>query len=562
MKFAEMPYKRPDLASVLADCEALTRKIRAAATVEELLALYREENACLAHYRTAQVLANIHYTQDTRDAAWSAEQDWFDENGPAVASAEAKIAKALLENPHAKALEEAFGARVLPTLKNRVLSMDERVIPLQKEENALTSAYQKLYGGALVELDGKQLTIPQLSLYKQSLDRAVRRAAYEAEASYFDAHREEFDTLYDKLVKNRNEQARILGYRDYSELSYIRMNRIGYGPREVAAFRAEVAAQVVPMLKDMMAMRAERTGIAHPMFWDSALAFADGSPTPHGSYDELMAGARRMYHELSPETGEFIDFMMDNEMFDVMSRPGKMSGGYEEIIPDHKAPFIFANWNGTAGDVDVLTHECGHAFESYLAARTDLPEELQCPGMESAEIHSMSMEFLTAPWHHLFFGPDTDKYELFHAEDNFVFLPYGCMVDEFQHIAYQQPDLTPEQRNQVWLDLEKKYRPWNDFGDLPFYSRGAGWQRQLHIYECPFYYIDYCLATVVALQFFTASLRNHADAWQRYLRLTRLAGTAPYTELVESAGLQVPFAAGSLTALSHTIHDWIKEHQI
>ena len=231
MKFAEMPYKRPDLASVLADCEALTRKIRAAATAEELLALYREENACLAHYRTAQVLANIHYTQDTRDAAWSAEQDWFDENGPAVASAEAKIAKALLENPHAKALEEAFGARVLPTLKNRVLSMDERVIPLQKEENALTSAYQKLYGGALVELDGKQLTIPQLSLYKQSLDRAVRRAAYEAEASYFDAHREEFDTLYDKLVKNRNEQARILGYRDYSELSYIRMNRIGYGPQ-------------------------------------------------------------------------------------------------------------------------------------------------------------------------------------------------------------------------------------------------------------------------------------------------------------------------------------------
>lgn len=562
MKFSEMPYVRPDLAQVLADCAAYAEKIRKADSGEELVRLYREENACLAHYRTAQVLANIHYTQDTRDARWTAEQDWFDENGPSVANAEVEIARALLANPHSRALEAAFGSTILPTLENRVRSMDERVIDLQKEENALVSAYQKLYGGALVELDGKQLTIPQLMLYKQSLDRSIRRSAYEAEASYFDAHREEFDSIYDKLVKNRNEQARILGYRDYSELSYIRMNRIGYGPREVAAFRQEVADHVVPMLRDVMAMRAKRVGLEHPMFWDGELTFADGSPVPHGSYEELMERARTMYHELSPETGEFIDFMQDNEMFDVMSRPGKMSGGYEEIIPDHKTPFIFANWNGTAGDVDVLTHECGHAFEAYLAARTDLPEELQCPGMESAEIHSMSMEFLTAPWHGLFFGPDTDKYELFHTEDSFLFLPYGCMVDEFQHIAYQQPDLSPEQRNEVWRKLEEKYRPWNDFGDLPFYGRGAGWQRQLHIYECPFYYIDYCLATVIALQFFTASLQDHADAWQRYLKLTRLAGTATYAQLAQSAGMKVPFTPGSLTALSATIHDWIANHQV
>ncbi|MDD6320578.1 MAG: M3 family oligoendopeptidase [Oscillospiraceae bacterium] len=564
MKFSEMTYTRPDLQKVLAECADCAEKIRRADTPEKLVELYREENKIMDHYRTAAILAEIHYTQDTRDPFWSAEQDWFDSNGPAVANADVLIAKAILENPHADVLEKTFGSRVLPTLKNKVLSMDERVLELQKEENALSSAYQKLYGAALVELDGKQLTIPQLTLYKESTDPAVRRKAYEAEASYFDAHRAEFDEIYDKMIKNRNEQAHILGYHDYSELSYVRMNRIGYGPKEVAAFREEVVEQVVPMLEKLMKLRNRRTGIEHPMFWDSTFYFADGNPVPHGSYEELMAGARTMYHELSPETAEFIDFMQDNEMFDVLSRPGKMGGGYEEIIPDYKAPFIFANWNGTSGDVDVLTHEAGHAFESYLAAKdpSDIPGELQCPGMESAEIHSMSMEFLTEPWHHLFFKEDTAKYELYHTEDSFFFLPYGCMVDEFQHIMYQNPDLTPDERNAEWLKLEKKYRPWNDFGDLPMYSRGAGWQRQLHIFECPFYYIDYCLASVIALQFFVAQLKNPKDAWERYLRMTRLAGTATYTEMAECAGMKVPFTKGSLTDLARTVADWIEHNQI
>ena len=349
MKFSEMKYERPDLDKVLAQCEEYAKKMAAAQSGEELVQLYREENAMMAHYHTASCLASIHYTQDTRDEYWSGEQEWFDATGPAVSNAARNVAEAILSNPHAKALEEAFGTRILPSLRNLVLSMDDRVIELQKEENALTSAYQKLYGGAMAELDGKQLTIPQLTLYKQSTDPAMRRKAYEAEAVYFDAHRAEFDEIYDKMVKNRNEQARILGYNDYSELSYIRMNRIGYGPAEVAAFRQEVVEQVVPMIQKALALRNKRTGIENPMFWDSTISFADGNPVPHGSYDELMAGARKMYHELSPETAEFIDFMQDNEMFDVLSRPGKMSGGYEEMLPDYKTPFIFANWTARRG---------------------------------------------------------------------------------------------------------------------------------------------------------------------------------------------------------------------
>ena len=563
MKFNEMTYTRPDIGALLARCKELAAKAAAAPDGDALVRLYNEQSEAFAEYNTAANLANIHYTCDTRDAYWKAEQDFFDANGPAVTNASVEISRAFLANPHVDALTEKFGTTCVAGMKNAVLGMDDRTVELQQQFNALVSRYQQIYGGALVELDGKQLTIPQLGPYKEDLDPAVRRAAYEAEAGYFDAHRAELDELYGQIVQNLNAQARVMGYHDYSELSYVRMNRIGYGPEEIRKFRDQVANDVVPQLQKVMALRAKRTGIAHPAFTDLPILFRDGNPKPIPGYKARMDAARTMYHELSPETAEFIDFMQDNELFDVESRPGKMSGGYMTSLPSYKAPFIFANWNDTSGDVDVLTHECGHAFEGYVAERDPaIPADLECPGMESAEIHSMAMEFLTAPWHHLLFGRDTDKYALLHAEDSFVFLAYGCEVDEFQHIMYQNPDLTPDERNAEWLKLEKKYRPWIDFDNLPFYGRGAGWQRQLHIYECPFYYIDYCLSTMAALQFFLLSLTDHKDAWARYLRLVRRAGTASYTELLETAGLKVPFEEGSIKGIAQQMTDWLENHQV
>ena len=563
MKFNEMTYTRPDIDALLARCRELAAKAAAAPDGDALVRLYYEQSEAFAEYNTAANLANIHYTCDTRDAYWKAEQDFFDANGPAVTNASVEISRAFLANPHVDALTEKFGTTCVAGMKNAVLSMDDRTVELQQQFNALVSRYQQIYGGALVELDGKQLTIPQLGPYKEDLNPAVRRAAYEAEAGYFDAHRAELDELYGQIVQNLNAQARVMGYHDYSELSYVRMNRIGYGPEEIRKFRDQVANDVVPQLQKVMALRAKRTGIAHPAFTDLPILFRDGNPKPIPGYKARMDAARTMYHELSPETAEFIDFMQDNELFDVESRPGKMSGGYMTSLPSYKAPFIFANWNNTSGDVDVLTHECGHAFEGYVAERDPaIPADLECPGMESAEIHSMAMEFLTAPWHHLLFGRDTDKYALLHAEDSFVFLAYGCEVDEFQHIMYQNPDLTPDERNAEWLKLEKKYRPWIDFDNLPFYGRGAGWQRQLHIYECPFYYIDYCLSTMAALQFFLLSLTDHKDAWARYLRLVRRAGTASYTELLETAGLKVPFEEGSIKGIAQQMTDWLEAHQV
>ena len=561
MKFSELVYSRPDTGAVLAAYAALTQRVQAACSPSEITDVFAEHIKLDTDYSFMARLASIRYTIDTRDAFYTAEREHFDETDPTVGNAQLALYRALLESPFRSALAEKYGEILLTKMDLAVRSSDDRVLALQQEENRLVSEYQKLYASFMVHFDGKDLTLPQLGVYKQGPDRAVRKAAYVAEGEWFDAHRTEFDELYSKLVENRNAQAKALGYHDYSELSYLRMGRIGYGPAEVKNYREQVLRDVVPVVHELQKRRFARAGVPDAKFYDLPVFFADGNPKPHGTSDELLQRCRQMYRELSPETSEFIDWMFENECFDVLSKPGKAMGGYMEEISGY-GPFVFSNWNGTSGDVDVITHEMGHAFQGYVAHKLGLVPELSCPGMESAEIHSMSMEFLTSPWHHLFFGPDTAKYQLMHAEDSLFFLPYGCIVDEFQHIMYQQPDLTPDERNAVWLELEKKYRPWNKFGDLPFYGRGAGWQRQLHIFECPFYYIDYCLAQTVALQFFAAHLRNPADAWQRYLALVRKGGTESYAGLVQAAGFAVPFDSGSLKPVADTVAQWIREHQV
>lgn len=226
----------------------------------------------------------------------------------------------------------------------------------------------------------------------------------------------------------------------------------------MASVRAQIRRDVVPVVSHLKAMQHARTGVADPKLWDDVFQFPDGMAAPHGTPDEIMAAGKEMYHSLSPETSEFIDEMFEAECFDVLSKPGKAQGGYCTSLPEYKLPFIFSNFNGTADDVDVLTHEAGHAFADWIAARKDIPELLRNPGMESCEIHSMSMEFLTSDYYHLFYGEDTAKAMIAHAADSVYFLPYGSMVDEFQHIVYSNPDMTPAERNAAWAKLETEYR--------------------------------------------------------------------------------------------------------
>lgn len=557
MKFSEMPYVRPDLAAFQAKAEEIAQKIAGAASAQEQIDAVLAFDQVQAEMSTATSLAYVRHTIDTRDAFYDKENDYADEIAPAVQEAEQKVTKALLASPFRAELEDRFGKLLFTNLEIAVRTFAPKNMALMQEENKLQSEYQKLYASALVEWNGEKLPLPKLGPYKQSPDRAVRKAAYEAEGKWFDSHQAELDELYDKLVKNRTAQAKNMGYENYLKLGYDRLGRNCYGPAQVAAFRDQIAQDMVPIVAKVKKDQEKRLGVEKLKFWDDVLLFPDGNADPQGTADEILAAGKQMYHELSPETAEFADFLWGNELLDVLSKEGKAPGGYCTEFRSYKAPFIFSNFNGTSGDVDVLTHEAGHAFAGFRAMRKGYLGNMTSPTIEACEVHSMSMEFLTAPWHEKFFGPLTRKYELGHCEDALIFIPYGCMVDEFQHRMYENPELTPAQRNQLWLDLEKKYRPWIDFEDLPFYSRGAGWQRQLHIYLYPLYYIDYCMAQTVAFQFWIASMKDRADAWARYLCFADAGGTRTFEGLVEKAGLKVPYAPGCIREIGEAISNWI-----
>lgn len=562
MKFQEMTYQRPDLTALYAAVDEAVKQVRQAGGGAELVEIYDRVTALTVEMETAATLAEIRHTIDTTDEFYNAEQDFFDENMPMVSVKLLGYTKAVLASPFQAALAEKYGAVLLEKMENAVKSMDDRLVALKQEENALETAYQKRYASARIPFEGGEYTVAQMGPFTMSTDRARRKAAYAAVGDFFDSVQEELDELYDKMVKNRTRQGEIMGFDSFTPLGDIRLCRLGYGREEIRALRENVVKDIVPYVVKLKQAQGKRIGIADMKFYDEPLSFPDGNPTPKGTPEEILAAGQEMYRCLSPETAEFIDFMMENDLFDVLAKPGKAPGGYCTIISKYKSPFIFSNFNGTAGDVDVLTHEAGHAFAFYRGCVNNVTPELMIPGMESAEIHSMSMEFLTDAYHRLFFKEDTAKYELAHAEDALFFLPYGCQVDEFQEIVYENPAMTPAQRNTLWLELDQKYRPWIDNDSLPFYSRGAAWQRQMHIYSSPFYYIDYVLAQSVALNFYLVHKKDKQDAWQRYLALVNKSGTQTYPQLVHAAGFQTPYEGSTLELVGKETYEWVANHPL
>lgn len=562
MKFTEMPYQRPDLDAVRAQVEDIARRIGDAASAQEVLDAYEAFDALNKDVSTRIALASVRHTIDTRDEFYDQENDFVDQAAPALQELFQQINLALLASPFRSQLEEKLGKLLFTNLEIQVRTMKPEIMDLMQEENRLQSEYQKLYASAVVEWNGEKLPLPKLGPYKQSPDRSIRRAAYEVEGKWFDAHQAQLDELYDKLVKNRTAQGRAMGYDSYIPLGYDRLGRNCYGPEQVAAFREQIARDMVPIVAQIKKDQEKRLGVDKLKFYDDILLFPDGNADPYGTPEEILAAGHQMYRELSGETAEFADFLFDNGLLDVLSKDGKAPGGYCTTFPNYQAPFIFSNFNGTSGDVDVLTHEAGHAFAFFRSMRKGYPASQVEATIEACEVHSMAMEFLTAPWHEKFFGDRTRKYEIGHCEDALIFIPYGCMVDEFQHLIYENPHWTPAQRNKKWLELERKYRPWIDFADLPFYGRGAGWQRQLHIYLYPLYYIDYCMAQTVAFQFWIASMANREDAWARYLRFADAGGTKTFEELVAAAGLKLPYAPGCIREIGQAISRWISENNL
>ncbi|MDR2605915.1 MAG: M3 family oligoendopeptidase [Oscillospiraceae bacterium] len=563
MKFSQMRYERIDVDAFKAAVTALMAEFETAKTVDEAVAAYDRIDREFIRAMSMRSLAYIRNSLDTRDEFYSAEQDYMDEVSPLLQEVSQEVSRMLLASPFRAELEEKWGSVMFLNTEIALKAFSPELIPLMQEENKLTTEYDKLIASAQIEYDGKTLTLAQISPYHENAARAVRKSSLDAKGTWFSQHRERLDGIFDELVKLRTAMAATLGYKNYIELGYYQMTRNCYNADMVKKFRDAVKKYIVPVAGKLIEAQAERIhapGTRLSMY-DAALQYLDGNANPQGTPDEIFEAGKKMYHELSPDTAEFIDFMLENELFDVLTRPGKSGGGYCDDIPLYEAQFIFANFNGTSADVDVLTHEAGHAFAGYCG-RGIFPYDLRQYTYETAETHSMSMEFFTHPWMELFFGAQTAKYLYTHTADALIFLPYGCMVDEFQHIVYERPELTPAERNEVWKKLEAEYRPYLDFSEPPFYSEGRRWQAQAHIYVRPFYYIDYCLAQTNALSFWTLDLQNHAEAWDTYRRFIGYAGTKTFTDLVALSGLPSPFEEQTLKAIADGASKWLEENKV
>ena len=563
IKFSEMPYQRPDLEELKVKCGGLTRRLEQAGSYAEARDVFLEWETLQKHIQTQSTLASIRHSIDTRDAFYDGEAKFWNGAWPELQEYTQAWTRAMLASPFRADFAAEYGDLMFINAEIELKTFSPEIIPDLQQENDLTQAYEKLLASAQIPFEGGVYTLSQMTPFKTDADDARRLAAWKAEGQWYKDHQQELDSLYDQLVHLRDGMGKKLGYEGYTTLGYYRMGRNCYTKEDVEQFRAAVRKYLVPVADSIYREQAKRLGKQYPMsFADNALEFRSGNPRPTGTPEQILEQGRKFYDELSPETGAFFRTMLDGELLDVLSTEGKESGGYCTSLPDYGVPFIFANFNGTQGDVEVVTHEAGHAFAAYLN-RDRVPMSTVWPGMEACEVHSMSMEFMAWPWSELFFGQDTRKFHYSHLSSALTFIPYGTMVDHFQHIVYEHPELTPAQRHAEWKRLLGIYMPWMKLdGEIPFYAEGEGWQRQHHIYSSPFYYIDYCLAQTVSLELWAMMQRDQKDAWEHYMAYARQGGSRTFTELLSHAGLKSPFDEACLREVCQTAQAWLDQFDL
>ena len=540
MNFKDIVYERCDYDSIKSIYEKALADIRSSEKFEDLKASIEGLNKTRVHLQTMKELASIKYSINTKDDFYMAENEYWDEYGPLYQDLDYNLYQTLLKIDYKDQIIGEYGQQFYGLMECNVKSFSKEIIGLLQEENKLMSEYTALLASAKIDFDGRICNLSDMNLYMESLNDKIREEAIRAHTHFFEENEARFDQIFDRLVKIRHQMALKMGYKSFVDLGYYRMQRTDYNRDMVANLRKNVLVKYGKKAQDLYDDQAKRIGRDKIDYFCEKIEFLDGNAEPQGGSEEIFEAGRAMYSSLSEETKEFFEFLLSRGLFDVEARENKAMGGYCTVLPEYRMPFIFANFNGTVDDIDVLTHEAGHAFQMYMSRHINMPE-LIFPTLDSCEIHSMSMEFFTYPWMDLFFGQDVEKYKTYHYGSAIKFLPYGCLVDHFQHEIYENPDMTPEQRKETWSRLEKNYLPYRDYGDLEILNRGGYWYRQGHIFKDPFYYIDYVLAQICALNFYEKMQEDFDIAWNDYLKICKLGGKYSFFNLVKAGNLPNPF---------------------
>jgi M3 family oligoendopeptidase len=554
MRFSEMPYSRPDTNALRDSATARLAAWKSASSAEEQLSILTDWERQEQRISTLSTMAYIRFQQDTSSEQSRAERTFFDQINPDLQGDKIRFLQAVLGSPHRSTLEARLGGHVFQLWEAECTTFRDEIAADKRTESALTMRYSSAMAALRIPFQGAEYTLSTLRAFFGNPDRSVRLAATQAQAKALATIQDDLDEIYGQLVETRDRMARSLGHDTYTPLGYSEMHRTDYTDTQVAAFRQAVQDTIVPLAARIRARQADKLGIQDYGFHDEAVNDKRGAPRPQGDHDWMMERASQMFSSMGTDFGDFFQMMKQRELLDLKSRDGKAGGGFCASFETHGVPFIFANFNGTQDDVNVFTHECGHAFQVY-SSRNLSPREYLWPTYEAAEILSMGLEFLCYPHMHLFFGDSAPRFRTGHLESAITFIPYGAAIDEFQHRVYASPSDRGPEWHASWKDLEASYLPWRRYQDTPFFEEGRLWQRQRHVYNRPFYYIDYCIAQLCALQLWSRARKDRTDTMRLYRDLCNLGGSMPFTALLETVGLENPFDPAVIARLSAEISD-------
>ncbi|MAT99195.1 MAG: M3 family oligoendopeptidase [Anaerolineaceae bacterium] len=537
-ELAERPLSSDNLRQWLIDWSDLTRLLFEAASV-----IYIEKSQNTADEEKEQAFLDL-----------------IEEVYPQAQTAAQTLKERLLAfDPNSTVLQDM--TLVLRNMKNEADLYREENIPLFTEASKLENEYDKITGGLKAEWEGEEKNLSQLGFFLNDKDRAVRQKAWQAISDLWLSQREPLNAVYGKLLALRQQIAHNAGLPDYRAYAFREKGRFEYTPEDCLTFHDAIETAVVPALRRILKRKRERLGYTRLRPWDwvpekgALVDDSDGEPLrPYQGQDALIQHTLNIFNQLDPQLSRYVATMAEDNLLDLDTRTGKALGGYCSALPLRKRPFIFMNGVGSHDDVQTMLHEAGHAFHVFETA--DLPLIWQTdPPMEFCEVASMSMELLAAPYLTDQYGgfytsPQAARARIEHLEGIIAFLPYMAVVDAFQHWVYTHPQQAadPRQCDAAWTKLFDRFIPDIDW-DGHEESHETGWHRKPHIFTAPFYYIEYGMAQVGALQVWRNSLQDRLGALTAYRQALALGGTKTLPDLFVSAGAEFRFDTAMLTEL-------------
>ncbi len=555
-KFKDVAWGAVEAEDFAQQSEALIGAIATSKTaqeqIENIIAFNTYRNKIMTFIFTCHVRSNLDVNNEEYKENYKKAMSVY----PLAQSVNAKFYGALMMSPFRKELTEHFGQRIFEIAQSQTKTISAEIVPLIGQEFMIADEYNKIIANGSFEWGGKTLSFPELQLYMESTNADERKKAHEMWSAFFEENEEKFDDIYDRLITNRVNQAKALGYETYTKYAYDKLNRTDYSEEDVKKYRDGVIKYIVPLNEKLKKAQAERLGLGSLLYYDESTKFASGNANPVGDSEFMVSRAAEMFSEMNEKASEYYNKVIEREFYDLDSQKGKKQGGFCVPIVNEKLPFVFANFNGTAHDLKVLVHEVGHGYQTYSCMEKPLFEYTFCT-YETGEVHSMSMEFLSWPWTEKYMGENTEKYKYSHIVDAIAFMPYGCLIDEFQHEIYNKPEMSKAERKKVFAELEKKYFPSKNYGENEFLKKGTYWYKQPHLFNHAFYYIDYVLAQLCALQVWDILLKDYDKAFKMYDKFCKIGGEEAFTIALESAGFKSPFNENTISEVTKTLEQFI-----